>query len=98
MRHDGKRMKTAEELTRQAKEFRDLIGGRTVRKLMGDMQGEQLSRVPKGFCSEDPAADLVRYKQYIFYRTDLPVEWATASASGSPNPHRRRRTRSASSR
>jgi uncharacterized protein (TIGR02453 family) len=48
-------------------EFRDLIGGRTLRRLLGDMQGEQISRVPKGFSPDHPAADLLRYKQFLFW-------------------------------
>jgi uncharacterized protein (DUF2461 family) len=34
---------------------------------MGEMQGEQLSRVPKGFAADHPAADLLRYKQWLWY-------------------------------
>ena len=48
-------------------EFRDLIGDRTLRRLLGEMQGEQLSRPPKGFGPDHPAADLLRYKQFLFY-------------------------------
>jgi uncharacterized protein (TIGR02453 family) len=49
------------------REFRRLIANRTVRRLLGDFQGEQLSRVPKGFSAEHPAADLLRYKQFLLY-------------------------------
>jgi uncharacterized protein (DUF2461 family) len=31
------------------------------------MHGEQLSRVPKGFACDHPAANLIRYKQWLFY-------------------------------
>jgi uncharacterized protein (TIGR02453 family) len=48
-------------------EFRGLIADRGLRKLLGDMHGEQLSRVPNGFSPEHPAADLLRYKQFLFY-------------------------------
>lgn len=44
-------------------EFRKIAGGRTLRRLMGPVIGEQLARVPKGFEKDHPAADLVRYKQ-----------------------------------
>jgi len=56
-------------------EFRKLISGRALRELLGDMQGEQLTRVPKGFTPDHPAADLVRYKQFLFY-TELPPDLA----------------------
>jgi uncharacterized protein (TIGR02453 family) len=48
-------------------EFRRVTGSRSLRALMGELQGEQLSRVPKGFPADHPAADLVRYKQWLLY-------------------------------
>jgi uncharacterized protein (TIGR02453 family) len=57
-------------------EFVKMIRSRSLRKLMGEMHGEQLSRVPKGFASDHPAADLLRYKQWLFYVT-LPPAMAT---------------------
>ena len=47
--------------------FRALIRDRGLRRLLGEMQGEQLTRPPKGFGTEHPAADLLRYKQFLFY-------------------------------
>jgi uncharacterized protein (TIGR02453 family) len=47
------------------KEFRATFGAAKVRKLFGELQGESLSRVPKGFDPEHPAADLIRRKQYL---------------------------------
>jgi uncharacterized protein (TIGR02453 family) len=47
-------------------EFRSILRGRALRGLLGEMQGTQLARVPKGFCADHPAADLVRYKQWLF--------------------------------
>jgi uncharacterized protein (DUF2461 family) len=55
-------------------EFRELVASSATRKLLGEMEGEQLSRVPKGFCSEHPAADLLRYKQFLlFTRLDAAI-------------------------
>jgi uncharacterized protein (DUF2461 family) len=34
---------------------------------MGKLWGEQLSRAPKGFPADHPAADLLRYKQWLVY-------------------------------
>lgn len=48
-------------------EFRSLIAARRLRKLMGEFQGDRLSRVPRGFHSQDPAADLLVYKQFLFF-------------------------------
>jgi uncharacterized protein (TIGR02453 family) len=49
------------------REFRRLIASRRLRGLMGEFQGDRLSRVPRGFCSEDEAADLLVYKQFLFF-------------------------------
>ena len=57
-------------------ELRKILADRTLRRLLGELHGEQLSRVPKGFSSEDPAADLLRYKQFTFY-IELPPDIAT---------------------
>ena len=46
-------------------EFRKLIGAAKVKKLFGELWGEQLSRVPKGFDADDPAADLIRRKSFL---------------------------------
>lgn len=48
--------------------FRRVVKKPGLRLLMGDLEGNRLSRVPKGFCSEHPAADLLKYKQLYFYR------------------------------
>jgi uncharacterized protein (DUF2461 family) len=47
--------------------------------LFGELQGERLSRVPKGFCAQHPAADLLRFKQLYLY-VELPPDLATTHA------------------
>jgi uncharacterized protein (TIGR02453 family) len=59
-------------------EFRKLIRARAVRELYGELQGEKLTRPPKGFTPDHPAADLVRYKQLLFY-VELAPELATST-------------------
>jgi uncharacterized protein (TIGR02453 family) len=39
------------------------------RRMFGSMDGEQLRRVPRGFPSNHPAADYLRYKQFLASRT-----------------------------
>jgi len=60
-------------------EFRRIVGARAVRQLFGELQGERLSRVPKGFCAQHPAADLLRFKQLYLY-IELPPDLATTRA------------------
>jgi uncharacterized protein (TIGR02453 family) len=47
------------------KQFRTILNAPRVKKLLGELQGEALSRVPKGFDPEHPAADLVRRKSFL---------------------------------
>jgi uncharacterized protein (DUF2461 family) len=60
-------------------EFRRIVGARAVRQLFGELQGERLSRVPKGFCAQHPAADLLRFKRFTLY-VELPPDLATTPA------------------
>lgn len=46
-------------------EFRQILADKTLKRLFGSLWGEQLTRVPKGFPADHPAADLLRYKQWL---------------------------------
>lgn len=54
-------------------EFRRILAAPPVRKLLGGLEGAQLSRVPRGFPADHPAADLLRYKYYILYKELSPT-------------------------
>ena len=56
-------------LAEQHQDFERVLAGRTLRKCMGNLQGEQLSRVPKGYDKDHPAEDLVRRKQWFLEST-----------------------------
>ena len=58
-------------------EFRKLTQSKSLRKILGDLQGERLTRVPKGFAADHPAAELLRYKQ-LYYYVELPADLATS--------------------
>ncbi|HEX4276053.1 MAG TPA: DUF2461 domain-containing protein [Bryobacteraceae bacterium] len=47
------------------KQFRATFGSPKVKKLLGDLQGDAITRVPKGFDPEHPAADLIRRRHYL---------------------------------
>lgn len=47
--------------------FRKLL--KAPKKLMGDLHGEPLTRVPKGFAADHPAADLLKMKRWVFWTT-----------------------------
>jgi uncharacterized protein (TIGR02453 family) len=56
-------------------EYRRISGTRAIQKLFGGVQGDQLSRVPKGFAKDHPAEDLLRFKQFLVY-VELPSDIA----------------------
>jgi uncharacterized protein (TIGR02453 family) len=58
-------------------ELRRILRAKAVRTLLGELHGEQLTRVPKGFSPDHPAADLLRFKRFILY-VELPKELATS--------------------
>jgi uncharacterized protein (TIGR02453 family) len=47
------------------KQFRATFKAPKVKKLLGELWGDSVSRVPKGFDAAHPAADLIRRKHYI---------------------------------
>ena len=47
-----------------------------MKKLLGELQGESLSRVPKGFAADHPAIDLLKRKDYLL-DTQLDAKLAT---------------------
>ena len=47
--------------------LRKILAAPAVKRTLGAMWGEQLSRVPKGFAATHPAADLLRFKSFILY-------------------------------
>jgi len=56
----------------QTDEFLSIIQGREFKKTFGQVAGEQLSRAPRGFPPDHPAADYLRHKQYLASRTLEP--------------------------
>jgi uncharacterized protein (TIGR02453 family) len=54
-----------------------IVEGKRFRKMFGVLGGEQLSRVPRGFAADHPAAEYLKHKQFLAGRTLAPEE-ATA--------------------
>ncbi len=57
-------------------QFQRITSTRAVRQLFGELQGEQLSRPPKGIPKEHPAEDLLRMKQFLLY-IEIPADIVT---------------------
>ena len=50
-------------------EFESLLSNKSLQKTVGELQGEQLSRMPKGFPVDHPAEALLRRKQWYLEST-----------------------------
>ncbi len=48
------------------KEWKKLLANKSLTKIFGEMQGEQISSAPRGYAKDHPAIELLRYKQFIF--------------------------------
>jgi uncharacterized protein (TIGR02453 family) len=57
--------------------FRAILADDELRRVMGELQGEQLKRVPKDYPADHPAGDLLRHKQ-LYLATRLPSSVATS--------------------
>ena len=65
-----------DHLAEHDEEFRHIVAAKNVRRLFGEVYGDRLTRVPKGFAPDHPAADLLRMKQFLLFST-LDVKLAT---------------------
>src|SRR5215471_12609023 len=54
-----------QKISDDAESFIRIVESRQFRKLFGKVNGERLSRVPRGFAGEHPAADYLKLKQFL---------------------------------
>ncbi len=47
------------------KDWKKLLANKTLVKTFGKMRGEQVGSAPRGYAKDNPAIDLLRYKQFI---------------------------------
>jgi uncharacterized protein (TIGR02453 family) len=52
-----------------ANDFRSTFESKKVRTRMGELKGTRLTRMPKGFSADDPAAELLKHKQFVLSGT-----------------------------
>ncbi len=55
-----------ENITENGEKFLSIVEGKAFRKTFGDLEGEQLKSMPKGFRADSVAAKYLRYKQILF--------------------------------
>jgi uncharacterized protein (TIGR02453 family) len=56
-------------LAEHHEEFLELIANRDVKRLTNGLEGEQLTRMPKGFSEDHPAESLLRHRQWFLEST-----------------------------
>ena len=62
-------------IAENAKALAAIINNRRFTKIFGEMVGESLTRVPRGFPADHPAAEFLKLKQFLAART-LPADAA----------------------
>jgi uncharacterized protein (TIGR02453 family) len=50
-----------------------LVTSKEFRTVLGELQGDQLTRVPRGYLKDHPAADYLRHKQFLGFREFEPA-------------------------
>ena len=56
------------QIASQHRNLRKIIDDKEFRRLFGKLDGEKLTRIPRGFAENHPAADLLRYKQFLAWK------------------------------
>lgn len=57
-----------DEFSYDAGPLRKILKSKSFKDSFGNLQGEQIKTTPKGFDANDPAIDLLRYKQFLLIR------------------------------
>jgi len=58
-----------EEIALDDSDLRDIINAKQFKRLFGELRGDALKNMPRGFDKENVAGDLLRLKQYVCYRS-----------------------------
>jgi len=59
-------------------EIRRIATGRTFKQAVGTLEGERLTRVPRGYPKDHPAAEYLKYRQFLAGR-EFPATFATSA-------------------
>ena len=65
-----------EHIATHLKQLRAIVESPGFRKTLGALEGEKLKRVPRGFAKDDPAAEYLKFRQFIA-GADLPGAFTT---------------------
>jgi uncharacterized protein (TIGR02453 family) len=66
-----------EHIAVNVKRLRAIVESAAFKKTVGILEGERLQRVPRGFPQDHPAAEYLKYRQFLAGR-ELPASFATS--------------------
>lgn len=72
-------VKIREHIAASWPEIDRIATGRSFTKVLGELSGDRLTRVPRGYPSDHPAAEYLKFKQYLGGR-EFPPEFAASRA------------------
>lgn len=64
---DMKRIRAA--IAEDPDELRSIINSKAFKSTFGELKGDQVKTAPKGYKKDDPAIDLLRYKQFLISKS-----------------------------
>jgi uncharacterized protein (TIGR02453 family) len=65
-----------EHIAGHVKQLRAIVESPAFRKQLGELGGDKLTRVPRGFSKDHPAAEFLKYKQFVA-GAEFPAAFAT---------------------
>jgi uncharacterized protein (TIGR02453 family) len=66
-----------EHIAANHRRLRAIVEARTFRRVAGPLHGDKLQRVPRGFAKDHPAAEFLKYRQFMAGR-EFPASFATS--------------------
>jgi uncharacterized protein (TIGR02453 family) len=61
-----------ERIAQSHPKLQRVVKAREFRRVLGELQGDQLTRVPRGYLKDHPAGEYLRYKQFLGFREFEP--------------------------
>lgn len=66
-----------EHIAANLRKFRAIVEAPSFKRVVGALEGERLQRIPRGFAADHPAAEYLKFRQFIGGR-EHPAEFATS--------------------
>jgi uncharacterized protein (TIGR02453 family) len=66
-----------EHVARDFRRFQSIVTSPVFRKAFGEIEGDRLQRLPRGFPADHPAAEFLKMKQFLAWR-EYPAAFATS--------------------